>query len=302
MRYADLFHIKREGEPGAGGGGAPEGAQNPSGSILGGNGAPTTTETPAAPTATSAPPADGSFDFRSMMPQDMASEPCLQDIPNYETFVKNYVHAQKAMGGMVKIPGEDSTPEDLASFHQKLGAPAELKGYDEVIPGQQWLEGTEPLREAALKAGVTVGQFKAMHEAYDGIMAARGTANANDSQAIMNELRSEWGADTDKQIGLAEQVVSTFGGEELLKSLDATGAGNNKELIRAFAAIGKSLASEGIIDGSPVGAITKESALQQAETLMADPAYMNGSAPNHKALVSEVSRLFAVAYPESREA
>jgi hypothetical protein len=106
----------------------------------------------------------------------------------------------------------------------------------------------------------------------------------------------------DKNLGLAKQTVATFGGEELAKSLESSGAGNDPVLIKTFAAIGKALASEGLIDGANHGAVTKDAALQQAETLMADKAYSNTSDPRHSQVTSEVTRLYQIAYPGNWEA
>ena len=243
-----------------------------------------------------------SFDFRSGIPSEYAEEACLKDIPDYGTMVKNYVHAQKAIGGMVKIPGQDATPEELASFHSKMGVPENIEDYDKALDGETWSEGSEPLKEAFKKAGLTVNQVKILREGLGEVQAGLSTKNEANAQNILNNLRVEWGSDMDKNLGLAKQTVATFGGEELAKSLESSGAGNDPVLIKTFAAIGKALASEGLIDGSNHGAVTKDAALQQAETLMADKAYSNTSDPRHSQVTSEVTRLYQIAYPGNWEA
>lgn len=247
-------------------------------------------------------PAPVDFDFRSHIPSEYAEEACLKDIQDMPGLVKSYVHAQKAMGSNIVIPGEDATPQDLAAFHQKLGAPEAVDGYSEGLNslGVDPAAGSMPrIAAKALELGMSKSQLSGIVGEYGAILSEMDNQNAANANVVMETLRGDWGAEYDNKLGLAQQVVQSFGGEDLIAALEASGAGNNPAVIKAFSAIGASLASEGIIDGSAVGAMTKQDAVTQADALMVTEAYLKESDPGHTQAMAEVQRLLSIAYPES---
>lgn len=80
----------------------------------------------------------------------------------------------------------------------------------------------------------------------------------NDLQTEHKQMVSKWAdqVKTDKEIGgdnynknveLARRVIGRFASKELLESLDSTGFGNNPEVVRVFARIGRHMASDELI-------------------------------------------------------
>jgi len=201
----------------------------------------------------------------------------------------------------VIIPGEDASPEEMKEFYKKLGAPDDVSGYDEVFDreGVEWGE-IDPIKQAALEAGLTPAQLAKVTDAYVGVVSKQQTAAKEDtSQSVVEGLRKEWGREYDANLGLAIQTAKTFGGKALMTSLESSGLGNNKELIQTFSSIGKALASEGIIDGAPVGRVSKKDAEAKAQSIMSSPAYLNAKDPQHGRAVAEATKLMELAYPES---
>ena len=246
-------------------------------------------------------PAPG-FNFRDHIPEDLREEACLADFKDLGSVFKSYVHAQKQIGQSLTPPGEDATPEDRAAFWQKLGAPADADGYVKAAQeaGLEIGEDFKRLAEKALASGISTSAMTELIGEYNAILTEAGEVNAKSADAAVQSLRGEWGAAFDKNMGLAQQVVKAFGGDGLIGALEASGAGNNTAVIKAFAAIGASLASEGLIDGSAVGAMTKQDALAKAEEIMLSPVYLSETGEAHKKAVAEVQRLMGLAYPEAQ--
>ena len=252
-------------------------------------------------------PLDGapsSFDFREAIPAEYRDQACLQDIPDYGTMVKNYVNAQAKIGTNLNVPGADASPEQKQEFYQKLGVPETADGYKESFTAGGFEfegEGTKRLVEKARTNGITPAALIELVKEYNEITGGAGDlsgeeiAPAFNSDDTINSLRQEWGADYDRSLGLAQQVVKSYPG--LADGLASSGAGNDPAVIKAFAAIGASMANSGLIDGAAVGAISREDALSKADALMATPAYQNSSDPAYKTTFAEVQRLFEQAYP-----
>ena len=249
-------------------------------------------------------PSEGGFDWRSSLPTEYADNPALADIPDYGTMVKNYVNAQSRLGSSINLPGAEATPEEISAFHRKLGVPETAEGYKDAFTSAGMSlegEGTLALVEAARAEGITPAAFVNLLSKYNEItgdmIAVDNAAREASTQDASKILRAEWGADYDKELGLAQQVVKTFGDDEFTSALAASGAGNSPAVIKAFAAIGAALANGGFIDGSTVGALSKQDATAQANALMATPAYLNSQDPGHKSAMEQVENLFKIAYP-----
>jgi hypothetical protein len=60
-----------------------------------------------------------------------------------------------------------------------------------------------------------------------------------------DQLKLEWGKDYDKNLSLAKAVLEQFGTEEDVDFLEATGAGDDPELIRLLHRLGEKLQSAG---------------------------------------------------------
>ena len=241
------------------------------------------------------------FDFRIHIPKEFAEEACLKDIPDMGTFVKNYVHAQKRIGDLLSPPSPDATPEELTEFYQKMGAPEDIEGYKQAAAEKGIEVGGDfdRLAQVALKRGVSIDAMTDLLLEVNSMEEDSGVVNLKDAETALKVLRGEWGAAFDKNLGLAQKVVTTYGGTDLAVALGESGAGNNPAIIKAFATIGAALASDGIIDGAAAGVMTKQEALNKATELMASPAYLDGKDARHRGVVDEVARLFELAYPEA---
>jgi len=106
--------------------------------------------------------------------------------------------------GLIKKPGEDASEEDIAAFHQSLGAPEKPDGYienlelsDDITLGDMDKSVAEGFSETLHREGVTQNQFNALVDTYVKMQeqAAEELAEADDQfdRDCQGQLKEEWG-------------------------------------------------------------------------------------------------------------
>ncbi len=221
--------------------------------------------------------------------------------------VQAYAHAQRAIGAD-KIPlPKDGVWDETA--RAKLGIPRSADGYELQRPQlPQGVAYDETLEKAALpvahKLGLTPRQVQGLLEFYAGHQsqsfqsAMRG--RIDDETNATAQLQQEWGPSYDTKVATASRAARYFGGQPLIDFLNQTGAGNNPELVRAFAKIGSMMSEDSLKIGKAHGfSITPDEARREAQKLMAKEAYTKRDHPEHQAMVEQVQQLFERAYAES---
>lgn len=184
---------------------------------------------------------------------------------------------EKLLGGSIRLPGKDATPEELTEFFGKLGRPAEADKYElkaptdlpEGIPYDG--EVAKGFRTAAHAAGLSQTQAAALHDWYVGMAGSAYTAQAAAAQEALQgratkaaeELVKLWGpleGDTaSANFEIADKVFTQApGGQEFLTELKELGlVGPNKEILSAplakmLASLGTALYTEdGVLRGNP---------------------------------------------------
>lgn len=251
--------------------------------------------------------AGGSADWVASLPEELKNVVTTKGYKTPADVVQAYANASKLIG-VDKIP----VPKDGVwdpEARQKLGIPADAKGYKyekPVLPeGLPWDEKFEATAlDAAAKMGLTNQQVQGLI----GLFAAQRTAEFNglasgreaEREQVAETLKSEWGNAFNAKIENASRAARYLGGDELIAALEESGAGNNPQIIKAFAKIGGMLKEDQMRQGTPSGFnLTPEEARTEANKLMASDAYTKTGHPEHAAVVQKVQALFRQAYPES---
>lgn len=202
--------------------------------------------------------------------------------------------ARQKTDGMVRVPGEGASPEDLAEFRKAIGGPEKPEDYGELrpqnIPPEAWdAEADKALKTVAHKHGVTPAALKDIMGLYAGQMdtqMAKGmadmTAHVAGQKAI---LQQEWGEKFESNVRQTIRFAATLG----LKPDHPVF--QNADVVRALQR-GASLVSEDkLINGSTIGLAASPG--EQAKAIMTDPAnphykaYQSGD-PNAVALVNNL--------------
>jgi len=262
-------------------------------------------------------PAAATVDFTTYIPADMANEPSLKmfDLKSKDGFgnlVKSFVSSQKMLGGeKIVIPrGANDSPEAWQRFYEAGGrpkAPTDYKFDDIKLPNvvkrDEAME--KEFRAIAHEMGLSQKAAGAMYGFYAKIVAnnAKGMVEAYNKnyQETTAKLKSEWGAQFDAKLGLANKVLRAFGGtkEEVKHFTDRFA--NEPVVIRLFAEIGKRIEESALVAGEtpdtdlgPQGAIKKRLDIMTNKDNPLYEAFHKKRHPRHREAMDEVARLSAI--------
>lgn len=274
-----------------------------------------TTETPEITTSSdSLMSSESPTSWRDGLPEDIASHSAIKDIGSVEALAKSAIHAQQMVGAdKVIVPGKDADQAAWSEFYDKIGRPGQANEYE--MPTENMPENSSMDEQSANefmgeahRLGLTKGQFAGMVR----FLAQKGeTMNEAGKQAVeqskveaIQSLQQEFGAAFDQNLSMAKDAVRQFGGEELVAFMDQSGMGNQPEVIKAFAKIGKMIAQDEVKGkGGAYGFImSPDEAAQEIQNKQLDNEFMNAylqsHVPGHNAAVSEMQKLFELANPE----
>ena len=254
---------------------------------------------------------DAGGDWRASLSEDIRENPSFSKFKDVNGLAASYVNLQSHLGrDKIAKPVTDSDWDDVYEF---LGRPESPEKYEielpenlpEEIAGQFNDETLSSFKQEAHKLGLNAEQVKSLvawqagnminqHEAYKGIIdqsMERGEA----------ALRQEWGRAYDQNVKFAHKAFVKYGGEQLAAKMEASGMGNDPDVLRAFANIAKTTMADKDLAGMSGGtqmALTPEEARAEAATIMSHPAYTDKRHPEHNSMVKKVQALFNQAYTD----
>lgn len=218
---------------------------------------------------------------------------------------KSYGALEKKLGardeGMVKIPGEGATPEEISAYRRAAGIPETAEAYDSIQPklpeGVQWDPAAiAPLKEIFLKHGGTPAMMNEMVEKMaemDNAEVSRLTQEAIEKgKAEQEQLRKEWGQNYDRNLALSERVKLTGGGLP-----EGHWGHHDPHVQRLLASLGAKL-SEGSMSAHEA-AVANLGPGNAARDVVMNPdnplhkAYHDSSHPNHEGAIAQYRALLA---------
>ena len=173
--------------------------------------------------------------------------------------VASYRELEKSMGGRVKMPGEESTPEEVSAFYQKLGRPDESSGYSkpDLSEGQTLDEEFYgQMATIAHQNGVSDKQFKGFIDEYVNMQNSKAESRLADenreSETTVAELNKEWGGDFEKNIETSKrafELVPEGIREEYMALIKEKNLDNNLIFIKGQQAIGAQMLDDTLVKG-----------------------------------------------------
>lgn len=277
--------------------------------------APATPPAPAAPPPAASPPATppAPVAFAETLPEDIRNEAAFRDIKDLGALAKGFLGATKLIGGrpedLIKLPGPDDA-EGWNAVHARLGRPEKPDGYGfkapEGVTVDAALQGA--FGTTAHQLGLTAKQATGLFEWWNGAngeaaKAAETARAAAEEQAIAG-LKTEWGDAFKEKLGLANEALLHYGGQELADAMRASFS-LDPRFVRMMSKLGAGLKEDGLIGGGNggggAGALSPAEARQQIGGLEADPtfvkAYTDKHAPGHAEAVQRMARLHEFAHP-----
>lgn len=178
--------------------------------------------------------------------------------------VKVALDLRKANGSMIRVPGKDAKPEDIAKFHKAIGVPEKAEDY-KIDLGREMSEQdkatvseiTKAFHKHAVPAEAASAVSKAVVDIANAQLAAANEVAKGKREEAVATLRKELGGDFDKNVNMAVRAVEVFGGAEAREWLNSTivdGAklGDHPMFIRMFGKIGLRMG-----EGEFIGAVNQ---------------------------------------------
>jgi len=175
-------------------------------------------------------------------------------------FLDSYKSLEKEMSGRVKLPTDESTPEEKSAFYQKLGAKASADEYTrpELAEGQELNEVMYNEMAAVAQAeGVSDKAFTSFINKYIGMQAteaeAKLEAENREASTTVEELQREWAGDYEKNLEVSKRAIRELVPEDMKEGfaevLTAKNLDNNLTFIKAMHAIGAQMLDDTLVKG-----------------------------------------------------
>lgn len=260
--------------------------------------------------------------WRDQLPDDLKGDPSLASVQDVQSLAKQFVDAQKHIGGSIRIPGEDAGSEDWNAFTQKItsktdrlmpkpnledpesvdavlksmGAPEAKEGYK--VEG---VEETDPdlnfVRELAAQSKMTQRQFQNAYTKYKEGSEAQRQQTEQRLKENKDGLMREWGMAFDENNQKAVDTLKKTGApESLVKAAEAGEVDANT--LKWALNLNKILGSEGSPatgdgKGDSNATLTPAEAQNQLNEVYKNKEhpYWNSRDPGHKSAIERVVKL-----------
>lgn len=235
----------------------------------------------------------GITNWKDSLPEDLRNSPNITKFADPAALAKSYQHLSELNGKSVRIPDENTPPEDRAAFLDKLGRPENAQSY-KVDPG----EGVEVDSERvasflpiAYEAGLTQTQVDAVSKFEGDWHRSKIEAVKKDISEGTEAMKSEWGHDFEGNLKETEDFMNRMLDEKAVTLATQTGLRGNPSFVKMLHAFSKTM-KEGeatIKEGDSVTSPAEE----EIKQIMSDKdgAYQDGNHPRHKEAVARVRAL-----------
>lgn len=205
------------------------------------------------------------------------------NVADEKGFARNYINAQRKISkgeeafaektkGMVKIPDDKSTPEEIAAYRKATNVPESADKYELAIPGDAMDKaGFEVIagevRKAAFEAGAPNSIISKVWSKVTEALTLQNAALEQKGIELMKAdeetLKAEWKDKYDATMKITDDALAKFKmGGEVIKLLDTYGIKNHPAFRRFIAEVaplvleGKTIAGQGgggeVGDGWPI--------------------------------------------------
>ena len=220
-------------------------------------------------------------DWRSSLPDELKNDATLQNFKDVESLAKTVVHQQKVLGSRIPIP---KTDEEKSELYSKLGRPETSEQYEVNIPDthKNYVNENDfkQFKNIAHQIGLNNDQMKAIVDfqiqSIDNQLSTEPSKVAVQREETENALKKEWGYEYDKNVRAAQRALDVYGDDEI-RQLMNTEAGNNPAVVKMFARLGAEV-TEDMAKNTQHNTLATSPLDAQAEI---DAIFSNPSDPYH---------------------
>lgn len=257
--------------------------------------------------------------WQGTLEEELREEKSLLSFKNVGDLAKSFVNTKKMVGAnVIAVPTDVSTEGEWQEYHKAGGRPETVADYN--------LKAPEGFPEAALEQVFSKARLEAWQERFfkGGVskkaadlfiaefandmiadMQALNQSKETEAAELKSGLATDWGAAFEQKkhlgnIAMNEAASSMVNGQSVVneefKARLVQKAGNDPDIIRAFANLGEKFA-----EGKPPGfaAIPTPSDYQdQIDKLMQDPLYTKGTQAQRMKIANKIQELMKLQKPE----
>lgn len=268
----------------------------------------------------------GDSSWRDSLPDELKADPSLASVKDIPSLAKQFVDAQRHIGGSIRIPSEEAGKEDWEAFMNKITSKtdrvmpkpdsANPESFDAVLKAMGMPDNAEDykvegvdeadadlalFRSLAKDAKLTKSQFEGAFKKFRETQIQKRTESETRLKESIDSLKSEWGMAYDTRVSEAIDLMKkTSAPKALIEAAEAgkVDADTLKWAHGIVTAVGKEN-SNSLNDGKgdSSGKITPAEAKARIDEVMANKEhpYWNSRHPSHKTAVSAMVELHRAA-------
>lgn len=198
--------------------------------------------------------------WMSQLSDELKQNAVLSGFENTEAVARAYLGQLESQKQMLQMPTEKSTVEEKREYLTKLGVPEEAAKYSFEEPslpeGLTFDENfLNRFKQAAFLAEMPQGAATKIFNWYHGELVDQHNRRAAAQEAAATEamtvLKTEWGANWDKNQEVFRRGVRAIGGDQLFDWMQAKKLDNDPVFLKIFYNVGLKM-TEATVPGEPV--------------------------------------------------
>lgn len=245
----------------------------------------------------------GDFNFRDHISDEFKTSKTLEQYKDLNGLVKSHIELNKMLGDRVKLPSENSTPEEINKFYAKLGRPEAVDKYEfknpEQLPEGFNIDeaGVKEFKELAFKLNLTQKQADELRGYYVNKSIEQHKSTYVSKEKLEEEFitkgKEKFGDKYDNVISNAAKVMKENLSDEQRASLDKM---DNDQLL-AVSELINNLSNKYIkqdtIDNNYKPANTMEDQKNELAKLLEKQKNMNAFSPDWDITNQKIKALYA---------
>ena len=268
------------------------------------------TETVAAPESAQAPPG-GAIDqggappsWLAGLPEPLRAEKSLASFRDVGALAQSYVETKKLVGaktdGLVRVPGADATPEQVAAYRKAAGVPETPEGYQISRPEIALTGGWDAQAEKdflglAHKHHLPPAAAQALVNWYGNWEAQKLATAQQQATEVMGTLRREMGPNYEANLGRANRLITEVDkavGGGFINAIGQSGLGRNGFIVKGFAWLAQQMVESGAMETAGDMGTSVDEAKERLEAIKRDPKHpYNAGGPGFDEARDEVLAL-----------
>ena len=196
--------------------------------------------------------------WHGVLPKAYQGHESLKGVEGMEQLLEGFV-GLKATEGKVFVPDKDSSDDVKAAFFKELGVPDKSAEYtiDKVdVPegigftGEIRDEYRQLFHNLKLSQGQANKLFKAHMSIETEMFKAKQAEADKATEKAIDTLKTEYGADYDKNVSIATKALKEYMSEDAFTRLKDKGFTSDPDVVEMFYRVGKTIIDDSVLTGT----------------------------------------------------